>query len=207
MVEGLVSGDEVQIDWGDGTVSAADVDLGLGIATGSHTYRDEGDNGEYPLQLLVNGDVIDTANVIVDNALPILTVSGSATGTEGNEITVAGSYDDPGPDDTHTVLWEVNSDNGQTVPAGNDSAISFTPNDDGNYFVSYTVTDNDGGESSETITIAVENASPTIAVAETAELNEGDTLTLGGSFADPGNDTWTATVEYGDGTVPESAVP
>ena len=31
-------------------------------------------------------------------------------------------------------------------------------------------------------------------------VNEGATFTSSGSFTDPGADTWTATVDYGDGS-------
>ncbi len=203
LVTGLVTGDDVQIDWGDNTTTAANVDFGTGIVTGSHTYPDEGTTGQFTLQLIVNGTAVDSATVTVDNALPLLTVSGPAVGIEGDAITVTGSYHDPGANDTHTLLWEVASDNGQTIPGGDGASISFTPEDDGIYTVSYTVTDNDGGESTEVLTISVDNAAPTVDVPSSAELNEGDTLTMSGSFADPGTDTWTATVDYGDGTLSE----
>jgi hypothetical protein len=35
------------------------------------------------------------------------------------------------------------------------------------------------------------------------QLNEGDTFSAGGFFTDPGDETWTATVDYGDGTGPQ----
>ena len=39
-----------------------------------------------------------------------------------------------------------------------------------------------------------------VAVGGNAALAEGGTLTRAGSFADPGADVWTATVDYGDGS-------
>ena len=36
-----------------------------------------------------------------------------------------------------------------------------------------------------------------------AAINEGDTFVSAGSFTDPGSDTWTATVDYGEGAGPQ----
>src|SRR5262245_13382996 len=49
----------------------------------------------------------------------------------------------------------------------------------------------------------VVNAGPDLAMDE-IPAGEGATLVASGSFSDPGADTWTATVDYGDG---QGAVP
>jgi hypothetical protein len=50
-----------------------------------------------------------------------------------------------------------------------------------------------------TIPVTVSNVAPTLHVDATdPHLNEGDTFTRSGSFTDPGAETWTATVDYGD---------
>jgi hypothetical protein len=43
------------------------------------------------------------------------------------------------------------------------------------------------------------NIAPTVDAGLDATFDEGDTFTYSGSFTDPGDDTWTATVDYGDG--------
>ncbi len=63
-------------------------------------------------------------------------------------------------------------------------------------------TANGGSDTSaaQTFTITVFNVAPTVSVGSNTTLNEGDTLSRSGSFTDPGTETWTATVNYGDGT-------
>jgi Bacterial Ig domain/Calx-beta domain/PKD domain len=51
-----------------------------------------------------------------------------------------------------------------------------------------------------TFSIHVANVAPVVAPIANATLQTGGTLSLGGSFTDPGTDTWAATVDYGDGS-------
>jgi len=44
------------------------------------------------------------------------------------------------------------------------------------------------------------NTSPTVNAGADATINKGDTYSSSGSFTDPDADTWTATVDYGDGS-------
>ncbi len=44
------------------------------------------------------------------------------------------------------------------------------------------------------------NVAPTLEAGADVALNEGETLTRTLTFTDPGADTWTATVDYGDGS-------
>lgn len=46
----------------------------------------------------------------------------------------------------------------------------------------------------------VNNVPPAVDAGPDAILDEGDTFLSAGSFSDPGADTWTATVDYGDGS-------
>src|SRR5690606_13623620 len=53
----------------------------------------------------------------------------------------------------------------------------------------------------ETFMVTVLNVAPQVAITGgQAELAEGDQFTAAGAFIDPGADSWTATVDYGDGT-------
>jgi len=63
------------------------------------------------------------------------------------------------------------------------------------------VTDADGDFGSDTLMVTVNNVPPTVDVGPDAAIDEGDTFTRTGWFTDPGTgDTWTATVDYGDGS-------
>ena len=67
--------------------------------------------------------------------------------------------------------------------------------------VSVTVSDSDGASDSDTLDVTVSNVAPTVdAGAATGTVAEGSTFTRSGSFTDPGADTWSATVNYGDGS-------
>ena len=83
------------------------------------------------------------------------------------------------------------------VPRRQPDATAF---DD--YPVSWTVTDDDGGADGDTGEVTVNNVAPTvIAGLATGSADEGSDFTRSGSFTDPGTlDTWTATVNFGDGT-------
>jgi hypothetical protein len=62
------------------------------------------------------------------------------------------------------------------------------------------VTDGDG-LGSDTLTITVNNVAPVVTITDAqTEIDEGSTFSGSGSFTDPGADTWTATVDYGDGS-------
>ena len=68
------------------------------------------------------------------------------------------------------------------------------------YTVTVKVTDKNGAFDSKAFQVTVANVAPVVDAGACASINEGGTFTGSGSFADPGTDTWTATVDYGDGT-------
>ena len=82
------------------------------------------------------------------------------------------------------------------------SSVSCPTDNDGIRGVKGTIKDKDGGSTEYTASVTIANVLPAInAGAATESINEGDTFErLGRSFTDPGNDTWSATVDYGDGT-------
>ena len=63
-----------------------------------------------------------------------------------------------------------------------------------------TLTVDDGGEGidSDTATVIFNNVPPSVDVSQDVAIALGNTFTGAGSFTDPGNDTWTATIDYGD---------
>ncbi|MDP9264709.1 MAG: Ig-like domain-containing protein [Chloroflexota bacterium] len=85
-----------------------------------------------------------------------------------------------------------------------DGSFSYTPAPDYNGADSFTYKANDGALDSNTATVALTinpvNDAPVVDAGPNASINEGGTFTSSGSFTDPDNDIWTATVDYGDGT-------
>ena len=75
----------------------------------------------------------------------------------------------------------------------------------GTYPVSIAVTDGQSGSlegsGSSSTNVTVKDVAPVISLASTASAFAGSPFSLGGSFTDPGNNTWTATVDYNFGGV------
>jgi DNA/RNA endonuclease G (NUC1) len=128
---------------------------------------------------------------------PIAAADGPYTGSEGSAIAMsaAGSVDPNGT----VVSYAWNFGDGTT---GTGPSVVHTYAQDGMYTVSVTVTDNDGLTDNIQVTAAVANVAPVIAPFAGAMLLPGETYKAAGSFADPGADPWTATVDYGDGAGP-----
>src|SRR5262249_52758464 len=151
----------------------------------------------------------DTAVITVNNVAPTASAGGNQTVNEGNSVALTGTVSDPGALDTFTYNWHVVSTNGQAISDGTGRNFSFTPRDNGTYTVTFTVTDKDGGVGTDTAVITVNNVAPTVNAgpdgtavesAPTVGAPNPNDFVGSGSFSDPGADTWTATVDYGDGS-------
>ena len=71
--------------------------------------------------------------------------------------------------------------------------------DNGNYLATLHVFGAQATESQDAIRFAVANIAPVVTLGGDVKLSAGQTLVRGGSFIDPGADTWTASVDYGTG--------
>jgi DNA/RNA endonuclease G (NUC1)/uncharacterized protein YjdB len=76
--------------------------------------------------------------------------------------------------------------------------VTRTFANDGTVGVTLTVTDVFGWPATSTSALAIANVAPAIAAFAGATILPGETYSANGSFSDPGADTWTATVNYGD---------
>src|SRR5207302_5827597 len=114
------------------------------------------------------------------------------TVNEGAAVNLAGTFTDPGSADTWTYNWHVVSSNGQVIADGSGQNFSFTPNDNGTYTATFSVTDKDGGVGTSSVVVTVNNVAPTASAGANRTVNEGSAITLFGTFTDPGSvDTWT----------------
>ena len=143
----------------------------------------------------------DTTTVIILNQPPIVDAGVDQTGNEGDIISFSGSFTDAGKDDTHTIEWDFGD--GTTVTGVLNSSHIYA--DNGTYTVTLTVTDDDGGYSSDTLIVTVNNAAPSIEAGNIQTINEGESVSLDPStFHDNGTlDTHTAMIKWGDGTAEE----
>jgi hypothetical protein len=72
--------------------------------------------------------------------------------------------------------------------------------DNGVYPIGLQVTDNGGLTDRDTTTVTVNNVNPIVDAGPDVGIGMDGIFNASGSFADPGADTWTATVDYGDGS-------
>ena len=165
------------------------------------------DNGLYEVVLTVTDEDGETGTashtVAVSNLNPAATITSAPdAGSEGSPLTFSGTGSDPGPADVLTLSWTVTRD-GSVVASGSGSDFTFTPDDNGTYVVTLTVTDDDGGSARVTRTLIVNNAPPQKTSAGGDQTVTAGTLaTFRGSFTDPGTtDThtflWTVTDSAG----------
>ncbi len=126
---------------------------------------------------------------------PIVAVAGTGAVVEGSSASfdASASLDPNGS----IVAYSWSFGDGTT---GDGVAPSHAYLQDGVYTVTVTATDNDGLASSASTTVTVNNAAPQFAAFPSATRAVGESYGVASSFVDPGADSWTATVSWGDGT-------
>jgi len=177
-----------QWNFGDGTTGSD--------RNPSHVYND---NGIYTVGLVLTDDdgsrsfVEDT--IIITNVAPTAMAGPDQAANEGDVVAFNGSFTDPGTD-THTIQWDFGD--------GSSMVDTLSPThqfaDNGTYAVTLKVTDDDGAAGTDTLNVIVNNVAPKISGGNDTTIDEGDIFTGSGDFADPGADTWSATVDFGDGS-------
>ncbi|MDD1652359.1 MAG: PKD domain-containing protein, partial [Methanomicrobiales archaeon] len=148
-------------------------------------------------------DAVTDLTAVYQAVIPgfIVNAGVDATVDEGSPFTGSGSFTDPS-----SAAWIATVDYGDgsgVVPlALEDHAFSLghTYGDNGVYTVTVTVTNVEGNTAADELTVTVLNVAPVVDAGLDAFLNQDVSLAGSGTFTDPGADTWTATVDYGDGT-------
>ena len=131
---------------------------------------------------------------------PVASAGGPYASTEGAAValTAAASTDPNG--DALAYAWDFGDG---TTGAGASPSHSYAQ--DGAYTARVIATDPAGLADTATAAVTVANVAPSVAplagAIGSAALLPGETYTEAGSFADPGADPWSATVDYGDGGV------
>ena len=205
----------VTIDFGDGSSAEVYSTASTGTIPLSHTYAD---NDLYTVTVSVDdgdGPVTATSTVGVLDVLPVIDPIPDASINEGDTFTDTGSFTDPGDDE-----WIVSVDYGDgsaaatsTPTAAKTFDMSHDYDQDGTYSVIVTVIDDvetlgfgqASATSSTSFSVAVSNVAPTIAAGVDSSVDEGSPLNYSGTFTDPGNETWTVTIDFGDGVIPGSS--
>ncbi|MCI0575506.1 MAG: tandem-95 repeat protein [Chloroflexi bacterium] len=197
----------------DGTIVSYTWDL-----DGDGQYDDAGgltttvtfpDNGSFTIGLQVTDDDgeqdTDTAFVSTTNLPPAVQAAPDPAFDEGRPATHAlATFSDPGQADSHTATidWGDGTVAGGALD-GDTIRGTHTYTDDGTYSVEVCLTDDDGGQSCATLQALVANEPPVVEAGPDVAATAGETVQLApATFTDPGvNDTHTATIDWGDGTV------
>jgi DNA/RNA endonuclease G, NUC1 len=173
-------------------------------ATLSYAFAD---NGIYQVSVKVSradgASDEATAAVTITNVAPAVANLPAATVAEGSIYSASGSFADPGDDH-----WVATVDYGDGTGAqpltltGKSFTLSHAYANNGQYTVTVTVTETDveAGRGSQTAAVTVTNVPPVVAAFTGATILRGESFAAAGTFADPGADSWTATVNYGDGS-------
>jgi len=174
-------------DFGDGNTSTS--------ANPVHTYLDEG-TGTYTVSLTVNdgdnGSATQSTTISVANVNPVAgAIVGPLVGNEAQVLSWTGGGTDVGTLDTLTFAWDFGDGNNATG-----TSASHAYNQDGTYTITFTVTDNDGGTDSTTITVVISNTPPAVtSITPATTGDEGSTLSFtatatDASSIDQANLTW-----------------
>src|SRR5205814_622687 len=122
------------------------------------------------------------------NVAPTITAyTVPASGAEGSLVTLSAAATDPaGANDRPDERRAGTRPDGTTLTTLTGATVSFTPPDDGNYLVSLTVSDGDGGSAVRAATVAVANVAPTITTSTIpASGDEGSPITVSAVATDP----------------------
>ncbi len=196
----------VSVNWGDGSAATTFTTSSTGtIPSQSHSYAD---NGTYTVTVSVTdkdqGQGSQTFQVAVANVPPAVTAPANQKASEGSPASFAlGSFTDPGPDAPWNVVvnWGDGSTSSFTTSAtGSLGSLAHRYADEGTYTASVSVTDKDQGSGSGSFTVTVADVPPAVSFSGPSTGVRGQTRAFSGRFTDPGADTWTATVNYGDGS-------
>ena len=203
----------VTVNWGDGTIEAADI-VGEVSFAATHTYADDNPSGspvdEYGVFVTASdssGSGSALINLFVHNVDPVIDLESSSldsnTINEGGSVTLSGEFTDPGTGDQHALVvdWGDGSpiESIAVLPGQRDFSASHTYAGDGQYTISYSVFDDDRDpalpipgdvdfafDAFETISVA--NVAPTGTINVGVSHEEGDLVAISATTSDAGGD-------------------
>jgi len=129
------------------------------------------------------------------NVDPTADAGGPYSGTEGSPVSLSGSGNDTdGTIASYSWSYSVDSaDAGTTCSFSDASSASpdFTCDDNGSFTVTLEVTDDQGGTGSDSASVSLDNANPSIdSLSNSGPIDEGSSASINASASDPGsNDT------------------
>ncbi len=183
-------------NWGNGETSPGVVTNHT--VTGSYTYNAV---GTYTITVIVTdkdgGQGSREATINVIEPVVYADAGDDRTVLEGEAFSLdaSGSSDPNGG--TLTFAWDFDNDGLYDDAEGVNPSLSFS--DDGSYLIGLLVTSSTGASATDTVLITVNNIAPVVQLGEATVGVDGN-FSASGSFTDPGDDSWSGTVDYGDGS-------
>jgi hypothetical protein len=215
------------VDWGDGTpVEQFNYGAGITAFNETHQYLDDDPTGTVSDLYSATVTITDSTNLIdsgllgvtVNNVAPQLTnlLATPLVISETDTITLTGVISDPGTLDTFslTIDWQDGSVENFNYPAGttnflvthsyqDDALLAFAPLAD--FTIDLTIADDDSGSRSTSLLVMVNNVAPELLGVTATSIPENDSTLLSGLINEVSPlDTFTLTVDWGDGTALES---
>lgn len=137
---------------------------GTSVDGGSKMTRQYPDEGTFVVTVTVTDGGATTVNTTVHvlNEPPNVNAGSDQTVDEGAAIQFAGSFLDPGIQDTHSITWNFGDG---TVSSGNLYPIHVYK-DDGTFTATLRVTDNDSGTGTDRMTVKVLNKPPVVQISQ-----------------------------------------
>ena len=171
----------------------------------SHSYAQ---NGSYSLSVTVSDDdggtTSDSLTIEVNNVAPVLSDFAVPAGIEDEDLSFSVVVNDPGSQDTLSYLWDL----GDGTTFAGASTVQHSYADDGNYTVSFTASDDDGGSSTLSAIATIANSNPVVSQFNVPSSSiEGDTVTLSAVAEDVVADPLSYTWDFGDGSVAQTGNP
>ncbi|HCK15671.1 TPA: hypothetical protein DHW51_16235, partial [Candidatus Poribacteria bacterium] len=146
-------------DFGDGS----EQDMGIDITSVTHVYVDD---GRYQLILTVSdvdgASVTRTSTVNIRNAVPeFIEVQKGIEAFQKSEVKFSVEAEDLGEEDVLSYRWDF-GDGTPEESSGEESELTHTYKDKGEFNASVTVADEDGGESVHEFVVKVKNLPPEV---------------------------------------------
>ncbi len=183
-------------DWGNGQVSEGTIsDRSV---TGAYAYPAA---GTFTITLtIIDKDGAQGSRSVSIEAAQLVVVADAGpdrAAAEGEVIPLdaSGSSDPTGG--ALTFAWDFDNDGLYDDASGVTPAVSFP--DDGVYLIGLLVTSSTGASATDTALVTVSNVAPVVQLGG-AKVGSDGKFSASGSFSDPGADTWSGTVNYGDGS-------
>ncbi len=177
-----------------------------GTETGDNVVYTYVDDGTFTVTVTVTDDDgasdVVTATIVVNNVDPVITLmTGDLAGAEGDLLNWEGLATDVGVTDVLSYSWTFGDGNTATG-----TSVSNTYANEGQYVVTLTVTDGDGGITTQNLTVVIGNLPPVITSVTAPGGDEGVALNWTAVATDAGvGDTVTYSWAFGDGTFASGA--